>query len=154
MIKKATLYSIIFLFVFFGSFAQKNNTGKSIVVADSIKKNQKMNPLGPSKAGFLSAIMPGLGQAYNKKYWKMPIVYGALGSGIYLYVRNDKLYNQFRDEYKSRLAGNSKIDFPQYSDETLILGQRTYRRNRDLSLLFCLGIYALNIVDADRKSVV
>ena len=149
MIKKATLFSFFLMLVSFCSTAQKNNANKDLVVADSIKKNTKINPLGPSRAGFLSAIFPGLGQAYNKKYWKMPIVYGALGTGIYLYVSNDTKYNQFRDEYKSRLAGNPKVNLTQYSDNTLIVGQRAYRRNRDLSLLFCIGMYALNIVDAN-----
>ncbi len=137
------------MFVFLNSFAQKNNSEKKLVVADSIKTNQKMNPLGPSRAAFLSAIFPGLGQAYNKKYWKMPIVYGGLGTGIYLYVNNDKQYNQFRNEYKSRLAGNPRINLTQFSDNTLITGQRVYRRNKDLSLLFCIGMYALTIVDAN-----
>ena len=137
------------MFVFFSAFAQENNADKALMISDSIKNSPKIDPLGPSRAAFLSAIFPGLGQAYNKKYWKMPIVYGGLGTGIYLYVVNDKLYNQFRDEYKSRLAGNSKINLTQYSDNTLIVGQRTYRRNRDLSLLFCIGMYALTIVDAN-----
>lgn len=137
------------MFVFFSAFAQENNADKALMISDSIKNSPKIDPLGPSRAAFLSSIFPGLGQAYNKKYWKMPIVYGGLGTGIYLYVVNDKLYNQFRDEYKSRLAGNSKINLTQYSDNTLIVGQRTYRRNRDLSLLFCIGMYALTIVDAN-----
>ena len=149
MIKKSTIFLLFFVFAFLSSFAQENKADRALVVADSIKNNPKMDPLGPSRAAFLSAIFPGLGQAYNKKYWKMPIVYGGLGAGIYLYVANDKLYNQFRDEYKSRLAGNPKINFTQYSDDTLIVGQRTYRRNRDLSLLFCIGMYALSIVDAN-----
>jgi hypothetical protein len=142
-------FLLIFLFTFLGCIAQKNSMEKNIIVADSIKKNFKINPLGPSRAGFLSAIFPGMGQAYNKKYWKMPIVYGALGTGIYLYSSNNKLYNQFRDEYKSRLAGNPSTNLTQFSDNTLIVGQRVYRRNRDLSLLFCIGLYALNIVDAN-----
>ena len=54
-----------------------------IIVKDSIvKKEYYLNPLAPSKAAFYSAVLPGLGQVYNKKYWKVPIVYGALGAGI------------------------------------------------------------------------
>ena len=61
--------------------------------------------LRPSKATFYSAVLPGLGQAYNKKYWKIPIVYGALATGIYFYNQNDKDYNRYRNAYKRRLAG-------------------------------------------------
>ena len=139
----------VFLFVFFSAFAQKNNESKSIVIKDSAGFSKKINPLAPARAGFYSAIFPGLGQAYNKKYWKIPIVYGALGAGVYLYVNNDRQFNQFRAEYRSRLAGNERIDFPQFSTETLITGQRVFKRNRDLSLLFCIAMYALNIVDAN-----
>ena len=51
---------------------------------------QPIDPLRPSKAAFYSAILPGLGQAYNKKYWKIPIAWGLIGGGIYFYVKNDK----------------------------------------------------------------
>lgn len=149
MITKNVVIIAFQLIVFSTAFGQKKTNPKSLVVKDTIGFNKKINPLAPARAGFYSAVLPGLGQAYNKKYWKIPVVYAALGSGIYLYVSNDNLYNKFRNEYKSRLAGNEKIDFPQYSTETLIVGQKGYRRNRDLSLLFCVVMYALNIVDAN-----
>ena len=149
MIGRNFILILLQTLVFSAAIAQKKNETKSIVVKDTTGYSKKINPLAPARAGFYSAILPGLGQAYNKKYWKIPIVYAALGSGIYLYISNDKLYNSFRNEYKSRLAGNEKIDYPQYSNETLIVGQKGYRRNRDLSLLFCFAMYALNIVDAN-----
>ena len=68
-----------------------------LVVQDSVK-NEKTNVLAPSKAAFYSAVLPGLGQAYNKKYWKIPIVYIGLGTGIYFYADNNKKYHRFRDE--------------------------------------------------------
>ena len=60
------------------------------------KKNtsRALDPLRPAKAAFYSAVLPGLGQAYNKKYWKIPIVYGAIGTGLYFYLDNNKLYKQ------------------------------------------------------------
>mgnify|MGYP001417547654 FL=1 len=67
--------------------------------------------LRPSKATFYSAVLPGLGQAYNKKYWKIPIVYGALGAGIYFYKKNDTDYNRYRSAYKRRLAGFTDDEF-------------------------------------------
>lgn len=149
MLSKATFIIFLFLISFLSVFAQKKEKDEKLMAKDSVVNSYKMNPLAPSRAGFLSAILPGMGQAYNKKYWKMPIVYGGLGVGIYLYSTNDKLYNQFRDEYKSRLAGNPSNNLSQFNNNTLIAGQRVYRRNRDLSLLFCIGMYALNIVDAN-----
>jgi len=57
----------------------------SIIVLD-----KKINPLAPSTAAFYSAILPGLGQAYNKKYWKIPVVYAALGTSTFFYIDNNK----------------------------------------------------------------
>lgn len=54
------------------------------------RTSREIDPLSPSKAAFYSALVPGLGQVYNKRYWKVPIVYGAIGSGIYFYDWNKK----------------------------------------------------------------
>ena len=114
-----------------------------------------MNPLAPSKAAFYSAILPGLGQAVNKKYWKIPIVYAALGTSIYFYLDNDKSYKRYRNAYKRRLAGfiddefYGEGDIPLLSDDALIRAQQTLRRNKELSLLITIGLYALNIIDAN-----
>jgi hypothetical protein len=111
-----------------------------------------INPLAPAKAGFYSAVLPGLGQAYNKKYWKIPIVYIGLGTGIYAYTWNNKKYNEFRDEYKRRLAGTEDPNHPIYGgldNSRLISGQKFHQKNRDLSALITAAIYILNIVDAN-----
>lgn len=123
----------------------------NIVVQDSIK-GEEINPIAPAKAAFYSAILPGLGQAYNKKYWKIPIVYAALGTGIGIYAYNNKNYHNYRDEYKRRLAGgrtdlNGKYDY--LSDAQLISAQKQFQKNRDLSLIVTVGIYILNIVEAN-----
>ncbi|MCK0124972.1 DUF5683 domain-containing protein [Gelidibacter sp. F2691] len=124
------------------------------VVIDSVV-NKPLNILAPSKAAFYSAMLPGLGQAYNKKYWKIPIVYAALGTGIYIYLDNDKSYNRYRDVYKRRLAGHTDDEFygdgatPKVSNEGLIRAQNTFRRNKELSLLITLGLYVLNVIDAN-----
>lgn len=57
------------------------------------RTSREIDPLSPSKAAFYSALVPGLGQVYNKRYWKVPIVYGAIGSGIYFYDWNKKEYD-------------------------------------------------------------
>ncbi|WP_333695949.1 DUF5683 domain-containing protein [Flavobacterium sp.] len=111
---------------------------------------KKIDPLAPSKAAFYSAVLPGLGQAYNKKYWKIPIVYGGMAAGYYFYNQNQKSYKEFRDIYKRRLEGFTDDKyFGIYSNAVLINAQRTFQRNRDISLLVILGVYALNILDAN-----
>ncbi len=117
--------------------------------------------MAPSKAAFYSAILPGLGQIYNRRYWKVPIVYGALGTGIYAYVYNDDLYDRFRSAFKRRRAGFTDDEFydvngsgivpgsPDLSDQALQDAQERYQRDRDLALLITIGLYAFNIIDAN-----
>ncbi|WP_372473491.1 DUF5683 domain-containing protein [Capnocytophaga sp. ARDL2] len=106
----------------------------------------------PSKAAFYSAVVPGLGQIYNKSYWKLPIAYGGLGFSTYLYFNNHRNYNRWRNEYKRRLQGIHDTTDPYFGrldNDRLIRGQRIYQRNRDLALVVTIGIYALNILDAN-----
>ncbi len=133
---------------------------KGVVIDGRIEK-RKVNPLAPSKAAFYSAVLPGLGQIYNRRYWKVPIVYGAIGTGIYAYVYNDDLYDRFRSAFKRRRAGFFDDEFydvngsgivpgsPDLSDEALQDAQERYQRDRDLALLITIGLYAFNIIDAN-----
>lgn len=111
--------------------------------------------LAPARAAFYSAILPGLGQAHNGKYWKIPIAYAGLGVGVYFYLNNDQQYDRYRSIYKRRLAGYTDDEFttPQgvqrVTNDGLIRAQRFYNRNKELSLLVIAGIYALNIIDAN-----
>lgn len=107
------------------------------------------DPLGPAKAAFYSAIIPGLGQIYNGKYWKLPLVYAALGTTTYFYIDNNNQYNTYRNAFKQRLTGQEDEFFGVLTDQNLIDAQKLFRRNRDLSLLFVIGAYILNIVDAN-----
>tara|TARA_R110002020_G_scaffold203146_5_gene406575 strand:- start:19218 stop:19865 length:648 start_codon:yes stop_codon:yes gene_type:complete len=138
---------------------------EDMVVQDSVfVKREEMNPLAPSKAAFYSAILPGLGQIYNKRYWKVPLVYAALGTGIYVYNYNDDLYDRFRTAFKRRRAGFTDDEFynfngdelvvgePDLSDEALQDGQERYQRDRDLALVVTIALYALNIIDANVDS--
>ena len=121
------------------------------IKADDIRKIENEDPLRPAKAAFYSAVLPGLGQVYNKRYWKVPIVYGAIGLSIYSYDANQKNYVRYRDAYKRRIAGYSDDEFQGLiaSTDRLIDGQDFYKRNRDRSMLFVLGFYFLNILDAN-----
>jgi len=119
-----------------------------LVAKDSIAL-EEIDPLTPAKAAFYSAILPGLGQAYNKKYWKIPLVYGAIGTSLYFYIDNNNKYRDYRNAYKRRLEGYNDDKY-QYLDESrLVAGQKFYQRNRDLSALFVVGFYVLNIIDAN-----
>ena len=152
VLNKIYVYSFFLILPFLG-FSQED---VSIQVNDSVQaQKQKINPLAPSKAAFYSAIVPGLGQAYNKKYWKIPIVYGAIGTGVYFYLRNDKQYDRYRTAYKNRLAGipdeftDATTGVELLSDNALIDAQKFYSRNKEISLLVTIGLYILNIVDAN-----
>lgn len=128
-------------------FAQVK-TDAVLVAKDTVKTND-IDPLTPAKAAFYSAVLPGLGQAYNKKYWKIPLVYGAIGTSLYFYLDSNTKYHQYRDAYKRRLEGYSDDKYSYLDDSRLIAGQKFYQRNRDLSALFVVAFYALNIIDAN-----
>lgn len=121
------------------------------IVAEDIQKIEDEDPLRPAKAAFYSAVLPGLGQAYNKRYWKVPLVYGAIGASVYAYDRNQKNYLRYRDAYKRRIAGYNDDEFQGLiaTTDRLLDGQDFYKRNRDRSMLFILGFYFLNILDAN-----
>ncbi|MDW5290665.1 DUF5683 domain-containing protein [Formosa sp. PL04] len=122
----------------------------SLAITNPEIESRFIDPLAPARAAFYSAILPGLGQAYNRKYWKIPIVYAALGTGIYFYVDNNKAYNSYRDAYKSRLAGFTDDQYyGRISDDGLINAQEQLRQNMEMSLLITFGLYVLNIVDAN-----
>ena len=144
---------IIFIVLFFftigtASVFAQTKTDAVLVAKDSLKSND-IDPLTPATAAFFSAVLPGLGQAYNKKYWKIPLVYGALGTSMYFYISNNKNYHKYRDAYKSRLEGYVADDLAFLDNNRLIAGQKFYQRNRDLSALVTLAFYALNIIDAN-----
>jgi hypothetical protein len=120
------------------------------------KKSFVANPYdanAPAKAAFFSAILPGLGQAYNKSYWKIPLVYAGLGTTLFFYFDNNSKYNDYRDAYKRRLAGYEDDQFFGFlTDENLIQGQKQFREFRDISLLLSIGMYILNIIDANVEA--
>ncbi|WP_291274778.1 DUF5683 domain-containing protein [Flavobacterium sp.] len=147
---KSFLY-ILFIFLIGTSLSWSQQSKELKIETQKIVKDS-INPLAPAKAAFYSAILPGLGQAYNKKYWKIPIVYAALGAGVYFIIDNNNKYNDYRDEYKARLQGTNNPNDPTFgrlSTESVIRGQKFYQRNRDLSILITGGLYILNIIDAN-----
>jgi hypothetical protein len=66
----------------------------------------------PKKAVILSAILPGAGQVYNKKWWKVPIIYAGLGTAVYFFIRNNREYHLHRDEYLYRINNGGLTQNP------------------------------------------
>lgn len=143
-------FSILFLLLITNTAVFAQVSSETILKSTDTVKTKEINPLAPAKAAFYSAILPGLGQAYNKKYWKIPIVYAAIGTSFYFYRWNKDEYNSYRDAYKNRLATGRKDDEYYYLDDNrLIAAQQYYERNMNISLLVTIGFYILNIVDAN-----
>ena len=103
------------------------------------------------RATMESAMLPGLGQIYNKRWWKVPLVYGGfVGIGL-VYEFNQRYYKIFLMEAQYRELNPGKTEnplFAGYTNQGIITIKDSYRRNRDLSILAGLGFYAINIIDA------
>lgn len=119
----------------------------------------------PKRATIYSAILPGLGQAYNKKYWKIPIIYAGFGTIGYFIGWNNKYYNTYKLAYSDLTDDDETTDSyndleaTQYYDlddptdfnnfkSGLSKQQDYYRRNRDLLIISIVGFYGLNLIDA------
>jgi len=104
----------------------------------------------PKKATLLSVFLPGAGQAYNKKYWKMPIVYAAGGTSVYGIIFYTKQYNNFKSAYSERLATGNNVAsyYNQFQTPTLKSFRDYYRYYRDLSYIGLGAVYILQIIDA------
>jgi len=116
---------------------------------DTITADPEAKNHNPRKAVFYSAMVPGLGQVYNQKYWKVPFIYGAGGALAYFVVFNQDKYKKFREAIDKGDTGELVfIDGSYYDFEILPRGRDYYRRNRDLCALGTAAIYFLNIIDA------
>jgi len=137
------LLSIAFLLLFFCSYGQNQENDTTSV---SVKKHS------PTKASLFSTVIPGLGQAYNKKYWKVPVIYAGFGALFYFAIDNNKEYQKFKDAYEARTDTNSTaVDVFANTPATLddiIKGKDKWRRYRDLDYIGIAILYILNIVDA------
>ena len=152
------------------SLIVKDTTGK-VVASSKVKKSNwvyKYDSTGkrvyePRKAAIMSAILPWLGQAYNKKYWKIPLAWAAVGIPIYSYFYNRGIYHDIQYAIEVTNAGPNdpnyqemfaKVDSKlQYLVEHQSLNSLTnyrneYRKDMDYSILFTLLLWGLNVVDA------
>lgn len=127
-----------------------DTSGKNIpVIKDSTLKDHS-----PRKAAFRSAVLPGWGQAYNKKYWKIPIVYGALGTTAAIFFYNLKTYKALKQAYiyiSDTVRANDSLiesDLRNLSPESIRTYRNSFRQNIDYSALVFLVFWGLNIIDA------
>ncbi len=141
-----------------------NDSGAVIRASTSsdtlIKKTDTIRKFSPRKAAIRSAILPGWGQVYNKKYWKVPLVYAAIGIPAYTFFYNKQWYEKTRDAAKVLASGDTS-DFRNRVDPKLFIFFTTpeqlssllnyrnqFRRDMDYSVLFFLLAWGLNVVDA------
>lgn len=123
------------------------------------KYDSAMKAHSPKKAAIRSAILPGLGQIYNKKYWKLPIVYGAMGVSAGVFFFNLGQYKDTRFAYRvkynmrvnktdSALFSSIKTNLVPITEESLKFYRNQFRRDIDYSVLIFLLLWGLNVVDA------
>jgi len=115
------------------------------------KWNEKWNmEHSPLKATVLAATLPGAGQIYNKKYWKLPILYGGLGTCVYFIADNTKEYRKWRDSFIAANDGNDDT-VPEMSplQYNLDANQETWRKYTEISYMALMGVYVLQIIDAN-----
>jgi hypothetical protein len=148
------LGSLFIIFVI--SFSDNNNVQAQNIEGISKYDTSLMRIHSPAKASFYSAVLPGLGQAYNKKYWKIPILYAGSGTLIYFINFHNTHYLRYKKAYILRVANdpNNEDEFKKnhldnlYTDENLKYLMDTYRRWRDLCVFSLAGVYLANIIDA------
>lgn len=119
-------------------------------ISDTTKKTKSI----AAKAAIRSAILPGLGQAYNKKYWKIPLVYGILAIPVSTFDYNSKWYTKTRFAYSVRMTNdtsnlkNIAPELKPLSNDALKAYRNSFRKNMDFSVLGFLLAWGLNVVDA------
>ena len=121
------------------------------IISESKAQDLTQSTHSPRKAALLSAGLPGLGQIYNRKYWKVPFVYAGLLTSAYYINDNYKQYKTYKEAYLIRIDSdpNTTDNFlGEYSNGDLIILKDFYRRNREISIFCLVGTYILNIVDA------
>lgn len=118
---------------------------------DSIKQRTIPGKSRPATAAILSTVLPGAGQVYNKKYWKVPILYAGGGALIYFTISNYRGYVKYRDAYKMRVDQDPNTVDPYiniYDDNALRYLRDAYRRDFEFFTIMTGALYVINILDA------
>jgi hypothetical protein len=144
----------LLLLLFLGpvpSFSQNELESEKVEISveeTKEKPDYSSLPKNPKKATILSAILPGAGQVYNNKAWKVPLIYAGFMADIYFINFNNKRYQTFRTALFAYDDGD-RSQFPSLNREALVRNVDYWRQNRDSTILLLLAIYALNLVDAN-----
>ena len=157
MRKLLPIFVLISLNFFYGQIKAQvkkdsiaSNAKKAIDTSDK-KAAKKFDPRIATRR---SAILPGWGQIYNKKYWKLPLVYGGLGISAGVFFYNVKTYKLLRLAYLYKIDKDTTNDvlidprFKQFSAASLRANRDLFRQNVDYSVLFFILFWGLNVLDA------
>ncbi|HOU67340.1 MAG: DUF5683 domain-containing protein [Paludibacteraceae bacterium] len=184
MLKKYSIVVVAFLMTFLGYYPvfgqeSKDSTivvtesGNTFLLTDSTKADSVVVTTvkgphvfkssfapDPTRATWYALVCPGLGQIYNRSYWKVPIVYGGMCTLAYLILWNGRMYNDYKNayhdiadndpntnSYERLISGYTNSDMAWLSS-TLMRKRDSYRRYRDLSIFGMAGLYVLSVVDA------
>ncbi|MFC2151132.1 DUF5683 domain-containing protein [Bacteroidota bacterium] len=142
------IFKILLIIILFISNISSGNGQNTSSPDITMQQNEPIKIHSPHKATMYSALIPGLGQVYNKKYWKLPIIYGATGILIYAFDFNNDQYNKYKNAYAD-MDANKITSFEGYTSKDILLRIKdNYRRNRDLNVISLAAVYLLNVVDA------
>lgn len=135
------------------TISAKKPKSETEVIADIENDNAPAGArpkFNPTRAGLYSAVLPGLGQYYNKKYWKIPVVWGAIGAGVGYTLYSNKQYRKYRNAFVAELNGvpHEFSDRPWIDKTVLGNWQDVMKRRRDYAIAITSLVYVLNIVDA------
>ena len=150
--RRLGLLLILLILASQGLFAQDTLILKEDAPIETVTVKNKQH--SPKTATWL-ALIPGAGQAYNHKYWKMPIVYAGFGTTIYFAVRNNNDYHLYRDAYDFKMGTNPDVsqqaqeEAAKYTTDNLIILRDYYRRNMELSWILTAAWYIVQIIDAN-----
>lgn len=150
------IFFVAALFMYSAAVAQTDSTKKQLKNTGIFAKNDPAKAFNPSIAAYRSAILPGWGQFTNKKYWKIPVVYAALGTTTYIFFNNVKQFNEAKAAYANAIDGDDtndgQIPQPYYSvrdqPERIKTFRNQVRQNIDYTVLFFIVFWGLNVVDA------
>ena len=144
------LITLVVFIAISGKILAQISVVDSLETSDTVKV-EKIRIHSPTMAALFSTFVPGLGQAYNKKYWKVPIVYAAIGGTMSLALSNHKDFKDFKAAYALRVDEDATTK-DKYegilSDNALKANMEYHQRSRDLSYIFMGLFYVFNIVDA------
>ena len=159
-------YLLMFLFFFSNAYSQVQPSENAVIVKKDSSENKsqpdsakKIKVYSPKVAATRSAIIPGWGQVYNKKYWKVPIIYTGLGISAYVFIDNIKTYKEYKFAYAARIDAQAtppdSTDYNQLDEIYKVLSPNTIRAARDqfrayvdYSALVFILLWGLNVVDA------